>query len=267
MRYNELTIFTDVDGTLVEPETFDISGRNLAAIKSFIADGGRLAIATGRAEKWAYPLAEKIGVNFPCVLYNGGVIFDFEKNQRISAQYLPKAAYEYTRKLANIMPWAGIVPVSDSFNPEDEIQMVENIFSGAVPHRTPGWRDNNEPWFKVLFGVPPQRNDEFLAIAKTIPMPGIRIITSIEYFIEMLPQGVSKGSALEKMYAEMDLEREKTVAIGDYYNDLEMIRTAGIGACVEGSPQDLISASKYVTLPCKDGAIADLIEQLKRDYP
>jgi len=267
MRYSELTIFTDIDGTLVEPETFDISKRNLDAIRGFIADGGRFAIATGRAEKWAYPLAEKIGVNFPCVLYNGGVIFDFQKNRRISEEYLPHSAYEYTQRLADAMPWAGIVPVSGNFDPEDEVRLVKSIFSGTAPHRTPGWRENREPWFKALFGVPPQRNDEFIAFTQTIHMPDVRIITSIDYFVEMLPAGISKGSALGKMYDTLGLEREKTAAIGDYYNDLEMIQSAGIGACVEGAPKELISASKYITYPCKDGAIADLIEWLKREYP
>ena len=269
MRYNELTIFTDLDGTLLVPDTFEITDKNLSAIRSFLADGGRFAVATGRPLKWVYPIAQRIGVNFPCILCNGGEIFDFEKGVHISKKYLPEAAYGYARQIADAMPWAGVVPICDEphFDLKHEDRMVDYINKGKPPYQTPNWRENREPWFKVLFGVPPTRAEELLAFARKAHLPGVRIVTTIDYLVEMIPEGVSKGSVIEDMYATLGLAREKTVAIGDYYNDLEMIHAAGIGACVQGSPDELVAASKYVTCRSEDGAVADLIERLKMDYP
>ena len=270
MRYNELTIFTDIDGTLLIPGIYKIPKRNLAAIESFLADGGRFAIATGRTYEWTYEIAGQVGVNFPCVLYNGGVIFDFEKERSISQEYLPQTAYEYVKTIAAAMPWIEIVPVSDGpiFDAQDEMCMLKHMRSGdGSPYRVKNWHENRMPWFKVLLCVPPVRKAELLDFISKMELSDVHTTMSSEYVVELLPGKTSKGSALEKMYAALGLRREKTVAIGDFYNDFEMIKAAGIGACVEGSPDELVAASKYITCPCEDGAVADLIEKLKRDYP
>jgi hypothetical protein len=266
MRYNELTIFSDLDGTLFESGSFEVPEKNRLAVRSFIADGGRFAIATGRTPDWTRPIVEQLGVNFPCVLYNGGVVYDFADESFIVKEFLPDAAREYVGEIAHAAPWVGIVPISENFNVDDEVLMVQHIRDGKPVYKT-DWQANREPWFKVLFGVTPGRGDELIELVRGFDMPGIRILQTNDCLIEMLPAGASKGSAIEKIYGLLGLEREKTVAIGDFYNDYEMIRAAGIGVCVLGAPPELINASKYVTCPCGDGAVADLIERLKRDYP
>ncbi|MCL2034037.1 MAG: HAD family hydrolase, partial [Oscillospiraceae bacterium] len=58
-------------------------------------------------------------------------------------------------------------------------------------------------------------------------------------------------------------KRERIAAIGDYYNDLEMLEYAGVGATVEEALDEIKGACDFVAGKCEDGAVADFIEYLE----
>jgi hydroxymethylpyrimidine pyrophosphatase-like HAD family hydrolase len=166
------------------------------------------------------------------------------------------------------MPWAGIVVTQDSpdYNYQLELRMIDDVGSGKPPAGSGDWHKfTGYPWFKALFVS--RRCDEVEAYLCAQEYPDVEIVRSSSILMEMLPKGSSKGSALEAMYRAGLLLREKTVAIGDFNNDLEMLQAAGIGACVETAPEPLKKLAKYITCPCEQGALADLIGRLKKDYP
>ena len=53
-------------------------------------------------------------------------------------------------------------------------------------------------------------------------------------------------------------------AMGDYYNDLEMIKKADISAVPLGTPDDIRQYADYETVRCEDGAVADFIDYLAK---
>jgi hydroxymethylpyrimidine pyrophosphatase-like HAD family hydrolase len=83
-------------------------------------------------------------------------------------------------------------------------------------------------------------------------------------YYEALPDGVSKGTALLRLADMLNIAHENTVGIGDYFNDLTLVSMAGLGATVFGAPKELVDVAQFVTGPCKDGAVADLIEYLEK---
>ena len=86
------------------------------------------------------------------------------------------------------------------------------------------------------------------------------------YYCEQIPNGVSKASSLNKLCEILEIRKGGFFAIGDYYNDLEMIKNADISACPNDSPEDI---KKYATLTVccvHDGAVADFIEYLKNNF-
>ena len=269
MKYNELTIFSDLDGTLIPYEAnAKVSKRNEDAIRAFMADGGRFAVATGRSPIRAEAIVRQVGVNFPCILFNGGAVFDFVSGEFIVKRFLPEDIWDYLEAMSAAIPGVGIVPNSDEpgYSQDEEIALVDSIIAGKDPFQSK-WRSNRASWFKVIVAVPVGLSEEFLSFTRSYNMQGLSIVKVHDRVYEILPESVSKGAALEKMYEAGMLQREKTVAIGDYFNDLEMIRVAGIGVSVKNAPNELKSVSKYVTCSCEDDAVAHLIDALRSNKP
>ncbi|MCL1997903.1 MAG: HAD family hydrolase [Turicibacter sp.] len=269
MKYTDLTIFTDLDGTLIDyRDGFEIGAKNLNAIRAFVEDGGRFAIATGRAPMMTELFAQKIGVNFPCIIYNGCAIVNFDTAEYVSKEYLPSGLESHITAIIEKFPWVGMVfkgDTQDADNSEEQL-MFEALIRGETMHRTDLVHLKNN-CFKVIFAVPLAHHAEFADYVYSLDISGTYFLQTHEYLFEILPKDVSKGSAIEKLYNMNILVREKTAAIGDYYNDYTMIAAAGLGACVASSPDKLKSVAKYVTCPYEQGAVADFIDMLKRDFP
>ena len=71
-----------------------------------------------------------------------------------------------------------------------------------------------------------------------------------------------QSRARAKLAELLGVEKEKTAAIGDYYNDWEMLKAVGFPACCGQAPDDMKAMSKLVTCHCNYGAVADLIEHI-----
>lgn len=89
----------------------------------------------------------------------------------------------------------------------------------------------------------------------------LEVSYSSNRYIEFNKKGVDKGNALERLAALLNIPIEDTVAIGDNYNDLPMIRRAGLGACVGNAVDEVKKAAAYVSeKTCDESAVADILE-------
>jgi hydroxymethylpyrimidine pyrophosphatase-like HAD family hydrolase len=90
------------------------------------------------------------------------------------------------------------------------------------------------------------------------------IIDGIYYRgVELLPKGANKGQGLLELADILGIPKENTFAIGDYYNDFEMLSVAGISSCPVESPDDIKETVDFVAGKCREGAVADFIEYLQ----
>ena len=80
--------------------------------------------------------------------------------------------------------------------------------------------------------------------------------------VEIVAKEVDKGKATHRLAEILNIDQENIGAIGDYYNDVEMLREVDIPAVTAGAPDDLKQMAKYITCPCRDGAVADFIDYL-----
>ena len=85
-------------------------------------------------------------------------------------------------------------------------------------------------------------------------------------YFEVVPKGISKATAIIKLAEILNAQKGNIFAIGDYYNDLEMLKAADISAVTADSPQDIKEIADYITGPCKDGAVADFIDYLTEKF-
>ena len=87
------------------------------------------------------------------------------------------------------------------------------------------------------------------------------IYRSEPYFLEIMPKGIDKAQSLERLLETIGLGREQMIACGDGYNDLTMIRYAGLGVAMENAILPLKNVADYITLSNNDDGIAHVVEK------
>ncbi len=81
-------------------------------------------------------------------------------------------------------------------------------------------------------------------------------------YLEIVPHAVNKGTAIDALCRHYGIKKDNVMAIGDYYNDVDMFKTAGISVAVNNAPEDIKAMTTYVTsADCSHGAVAEAIER------
>jgi hydroxymethylpyrimidine pyrophosphatase-like HAD family hydrolase len=81
-------------------------------------------------------------------------------------------------------------------------------------------------------------------------------------YLEVVPVGISKGTALATLAAHLAIPISQTVAVGDSLNDIEMIRTAGLGVAVANAREELkAQADVVLERSAEAGAIEELVQR------
>ena len=85
---------------------------------------------------------------------------------------------------------------------------------------------------------------------------------SSDFFLELVPKGVNKGASLERLLPLLGKTPADLIAMGDNYNDVEMIRLAGTGVAMGNAPQDIQAIADFVTRSNEEDGVAYALEQL-----
>lgn len=120
-----ILLVSDMDGTLLNAHKH-VSTENLRALNRFVAKGGLFTIATGRINKSVEPYLSSLPVNAPAILYNGGLIYDFEKQQILWDKTLPVGIQDDIHRIIDQFPGIGIEIYTD----DGEVNILtENEFT------------------------------------------------------------------------------------------------------------------------------------------
>lgn len=90
----------------------------------------------------------------------------------------------------------------------------------------------------------------------------ISVYRSEPYFLELVPPGIDKARSLAVLLERLGLTREEMVAMGDGYNDLSMIRFAGMGVAMANAQEPVRKAADYITLSNDEDGVAVAVERL-----
>lgn len=268
-KFDGWLIATDLDGTLINDDS-EIPQKNLDAIRYFQDEGGLFTIATGRSMAMCTGYLSQMKINTPAVLINGSLILDTTTqkpvwqtglNRQAATLILERINERFPDICAQIHSAGPIAIVSpdscmDIFLVKEDLLRVMTIPDTVC-----------EPWYKIMFYASPERLGELEDfVRREIPLSvteQFNILYSAPYYFEMMPAATNKGTGLLHLAEIMGIEHKKTVAIGDYFNDADMIRMAGIGVAVANAPDEIKNLADVVVGDHNDGAIADLIVYLE----
>ena len=267
MDLSKTVFVSDLDGTLLTSDK-RISARDLEAIKRYKALGGRFVIASGRPLHTVVDFIDALGDDFPMILCNGGVIYDPALKKTLYEIDLPDSAAEIIRDIRE--NFVGISPEIYTFSKRYYFHMntVEKwhqhiLGIDFIKVEKPG--DINEPWNKMLFADEVEVIDRLTEYVKKFSGEGVRFVRSFPKFLEVLPEGVSKGSALSKLKEICGLEGCFIAAAGDYDNDVEMLKASDYGFCPSNSEPCVKSAAGCVLKnTCDTGAVSEALEILEK---
>ena len=119
-------------------------------------------------------------------------------------------------------------------------------------------------WAKVVFAGDPEMIRKAGQYAKTRYYGRDNyFLATNSIYLEIMPTGVGKASALQDLCALLGEPIENTIVIGDYYNDLEMMQQAGYSVAVANAPPEVKAAANEVTIcTCAEGAVGEYLYKL-----
>lgn len=256
-------IAIDIDGTLLPSAGLEISSRNREAMRRAEAEGVHIVVATGRRQAYALPVLELAGLSPETVMIssNGTVTRTFS-GRRIDRWLLPVAT---ARALCGeLRQFGGTTVFTFDFEGPGEL-VVDSL--AALERSVDKWVEQNRPYIREMHplelafdtGLAPvqgmvcgtveqMRNAELRL--NTSDFAGLIETHRTEYpgrdlsILDILPPGCSKGAAIDRLAATLGVRREEIMAIGDNYNDLEMLGYAGQPVLMGNAPPELLERAE-----------------------
>lgn len=260
---SKVLLITDMDGTFLPTNKIPSEG-NLNAIKRFQNAGGKFTIATGRAHQATTQYFEYFKVNFPMIMFNGGMIYDIKNDKSIYDVFVPSVAKEITIDILNRFPHLGCEILTDKVNVINANDTEKNHIK--ICKVTPNFTDMDnvdDNWYKVLFADTKENLDDVESYVSEKGFSGVDFVRSDLNYFEILPQNSSKGSALHAMRKLCSIEDYTIVAIGDYNNDIEMLKEADLGVCPANAVDAVKETADFVlSESCDENAIASVIDYI-----
>src|SRR5262245_53541488 len=266
----------DIDGTLLNPQ-FIISDADMAAVRRAHHAGVEVMLVTGRRHTFALPIAQQFGFDLWISSSNGAVtrslsgetfhrdllpqqvcrqlcseMKDFRGNTVLTFDIEGKGAIVLERMeelTASIQRWL-----------EKNLQYIDFV----IPIENSLTRDP----VQAMFCGPIERMHQALAALAASSLSQQITVLRTEYpirdlsIVDVLNQGCSKGHALERWANYRGIPREQVMAVGDNYNDVEMLAFAGVPFIMGNASVELRERGWQVTLPIDRNGVAADIEQV-----
>ena len=230
---SKVVLLSDLDGTLLSTDK-RITDADRRAIGRFTAMGGRFTVATGRTVQSFEQFLSILPLDYPIIMYNGAAIHDYKSGKTLYTHPLPLKARSYVEELLELMPEAGgeVLKADGTYVfSNTDYQQLHTKLCGIVPNYAELKDIEDGGWLKVLFSLSPEDVEHMELLTRKLGFEGVDFVKSSEIFLEMLPTGVSKGSALAEYRKLSGMEGCTFVSVGDFDNDIEMIVEADVGAC------------------------------------
>lgn len=262
----KVMIFSDMDGTLLNSEK-QVNDIDRKAIEKFISLGGKFTIATGRTIQSFEQYRSIIDLKMPIIMYNGAGIYDYISGKLLYAKSLPETSRKITAEILDKMQCAGgevLRPDGTYIFRNNKYEQFHTDLCKVVP-KYMGINDiPSGDWLKVLFSLEHEKISELETLIHKLGFDEqADFVRSSDIFLEMLPKGTSKGSALDE-YRKLDgMDSYIFVAVGDFDNDIEMIANADFGVCPANAEISVKNTADLVLNHTNDnGAVAELIEYI-----
>lgn len=269
--FSDWLIVSDIDGTLIDKKR-KTPRANTEAIDRFVHTlGGNFTLASARGVESLGPHYKNLpDVSTPAIVLNGAGIYDFRSEKMLWFNPIGKGGTEFVRKAMERFPLLEIAVLTD-----DMIYLVRPrvlspvmMMLDRLTHKRVKSIDDvpSHNRGKVIFFCPPFMKNKIRRYVSEISDGTVYYIDTTALSFDMVSCTTNKGNAVLKLAELLGVPEENTGAIGDYYNDLEMLRAVKHPACCSQAPEELHEICEFHACHCNDGAVADFISYIENKY-
>ena len=257
-------IAVDMDDTLLNSK-LEITPRSLEAVRRVQAMGIHITLATGRMFCSVKPYAEQLGINLPLITYQGALVKNALSGEVLLHRPVP---LDLARQVLTRVKEYGYhvnLYVDDHLYVEKitpEAQNYAQICRVDVTAVGDLLEFLQVPPTKVLVIATEEKNDQMMA--EMIPQFGsqLHITKSKPQFLEFSHPKATKGDALAMLVDYFAVERQQVMAVGDGFNDVEMLQYAGTAVVVGNAREDIKALADYVAPSNDEDGVAIALEEL-----
>lgn len=267
--FSDWLIVSDVDGTL-NTKLRTLPKRNLDAITRFVRElNGNFTLASGRNIASLKKHFERLPIQSPAVILNGAGIYDYNDKKMLSFHAIDENGRDIARKVSEKFPLVEMEICTDSaiylFRPH--IFVPAMTLADKLPHTDFDCFDKipAENWGKVIFLGMPHIIKKVKEYLSSIENPGVTFMSSSIASYEMLTANTNKGTAVLELADMLGVPHEHTGAIGDYFNDYEMLKHVAVPAACAQAPKRMHEIAKFHSCHCNRGAVADFLEYIENN--
>lgn len=260
-------IALDLDGTLTNHDK-KVTPPTREALLHAQDEGAVVVLASGRPTYGIMPVADCLELETRggyILAYNGGQIIDCRSGEVIYSKQLPDdilpVLYSYARSHGHaLLGYVGDEIVTES--PYDEyvkeesrinrmaVRRVDNLLASIDRHPT-----------KLLMTGDPAAMAAAEEELAGLVHGRIDVFRSAPFFVELVPQGIDKAQSLLRLLTRLGLTPQELMAFGDGYNDLSMLKFAGLGIAMANAAPEMRAEADWVTLDNDHDGVAHALER------
>lgn len=258
-------ICLDIDGTLLNSE--HRITKNTKEVIQIVSKEMQIPVilVSARMPKGILFLMKELNISNPIICYSGALIMDGKTNI-LSNVTISISEVKRIFKLIKEMGIHVSLYKDDEWYVEkiDEWAEQEGVITNMSPiimsftdlfHL---WEEEKSGPNKILCMAAP---NELEALNAKIKDNNLNIYFSKPTYLEMMPSNASKTSAIEVLCEKYGIQRSEVIAIGDNYNDINMIEFAGLGIAMGNAPDDVKQHADHITLSNDEDGVAEAIKK------
>jgi len=253
----------DLDGTLLNAER-RIPEDLVLLIRENANRGVMFTIATGRHYPSALPFAQELELDIPIITYNGAMTRCSQSGEVLRHLTINKStALKVLSRMTAHTPAVRYIYLDDTIYADREHPHADG-YARALRVTITCSPDLEE----LVRGTDPTLM-AFVLAADAVPLvkeslkdefgDQILVTNSLDNFLEVLHPQAGKGKSLADLAERLGIRREEILAIGDSWNDLDMIDYAGTGALVGNAPRELWNQADFVSAKPRSDGVVDIL--------
>ena len=266
MKYKIMAL--DIDGTLTNSQKV-ITEKTKNALFDFQQKGGKIILASGRPTMGIKPYADILRLSEYggyILAFNGGSMIDCKSGKILFEKTLPPHVIPEIYDIIKDYP-VGIntyegecIIAGRQINQYTELEARINGMKIKFVEDFVGYVDF--PVNKCLLQGDPEVILQLEKLLSEKYKGQLGIFKSEAFFLEIVPQGIDKAESIDRLLNMLNISTEECIACGDGFNDISMIRYAGLGVAMSNAKEPVKEAADYITLSNDEDGIAHLLMKL-----
>jgi Cof subfamily protein (haloacid dehalogenase superfamily) len=252
-------ICLDIDDTLVQ-HMGSIPGGAVDAIERIIEAGIKVTLATGRSISTTFPIARAAGIEDLVVCSNGGILALVETQKVMEAVTFD--ATEAIEQLTVLVPDA-VFAVENTNGNFFTTHMFDTGALGINIREVELAELTAEPVVRLVVRSESATAETYGAVAKSLGFHSVVFGIDRIAWMDIAPQGVNKSNMLKEVCARRQIDPTKTIAIGDSWNDIEMLDWAGLSVAMGSAVPKVAAHADLITSPEPGIGVAQILNAIQ----